>query len=284
LEKKKIAPPAFLLPPPPPPQNIRAMPFSDKLRAELRDFANSLADRASELLREHHAREETEIEIKPDGSPVTVADKECERQLRRWIAERYPQHGVIGEEFGEDRPDAEFVWILDPVDGTKSFIPRVPLYGLLFGLLHEGKPLLGVIEQPVTRQRVVGDGQLTLYNGRPAKVSAKRELADALLLTTDVKNIAKYQNETAWRRLVEKAGLFRTWGDCYGHMMVAAGLGDIMADPVLNLWDIAPLLPILKGAGAAVSDWKGGDALASRNIIAANPWLHEQTLAVLNLP
>ena len=257
------------------------MSISEKQREEFWAFANQLADRASDLLRGYHARLDTEIEIKEDGSPVTVADKECERCLRKWIAERYPEHGVIGEEFGRDRPGAEFVWSLDPIDGTKSFIPRVPLYGLLFGLLYQGKPFLGVIDQPVTRQRVVGDGTLTLYNERRASVGAKRELGEALLLTTDVKNVAKYQDEAAWRRLVARAGLFRTWGDCYGHLMVAAGLGDIMADPVLNPWDILPLVPVLLGAGAVVTDWRGGDALVSGNIIAANPWLHEQVLEIL---
>jgi myo-inositol-1(or 4)-monophosphatase len=257
------------------------MSLSEKQREEFWAFANQLADRAAGLLRDYHAQLETEIEIKADGSPVTVADKECEWHLREWIGSRYPEHGIIGEEFGNDRPDAEFVWILDPIDGTKSFIPRVPLYGLLFGLIYQGKPFLGVIDQPVTRQRVIGDGTLTLYNGRKASVGGKRELDKALLLTTDVKNVAKYQDESAWRRLVAKAGLFRTWGDCYGHLMVAAGHGDIMADPVLNPWDIIPLVPVLLGAGAAISDWHGGDALASGNIIAANPWLHAQVIEEL---
>jgi myo-inositol-1(or 4)-monophosphatase len=258
------------------------MPLPEKLRDAFRDFANTLADHGGDFLREQHAKPEIEIETKPDGTPVTLADKNCEKLLRELIAKKFPEHGVIGEEFGEDRPDAEFVWILDPIDGTKSFIHRVPLYGLLFGLLHEGKPLLGVIEQPVTRQRVVGDGVLTLYNGQPARVSATRRLADALLLTTDTEDIGKFQNAPAFNRLVQRVALFRTWGDCYGHLMVAAGLGDIMADPVLNLWDIAPLIPVLTGAGARVSDWQGGDALATRNIIAANPWLHEQVLQALN--
>lgn len=256
--------------------------IAEKTRAELLAFANTLADRAGDLLRDYHARADTPVEIKPDGSPVTIADKDCEKHLRAWIAEQFPAHGVIGEEFGEDRPDAEFVWILDPIDGTKSFIPRVPLYGLLFGLLYQGKPFLGVIEQPITRQRVVGDGQRTLYNGQPAQVSSQRELSQALLLTTDIKNVAKYQDNPAWQRLLQATGTFRTWGDCYGHLMVAAGHGDIMADPILNPWDLLPLIPVLQGAGATISDWKGGDPIASANIIAANPWLHEQVLTVLN--
>ncbi len=256
--------------------------ISEQKRDEFLNFAANLADRAGEFLREMHARADTEIEIKADGSPVTVADKECERRLRAWIAEKYPAHGVVGEEFGKDRPDAEFVWILDPIDGTKSFIPRVPLYGLLFGLLHEGKPFLGVIDQPVVGQRVIGTAAGTLYNGRPAKVSQKKKLEDALLLTTDIKNVSKYQREAPFKNLINRCGLFRTWGDCYGHMMVASGNGDIMADPVLSPWDLLPLIPILHGAGAVATDWRGGDAILAGNIITANPWLHEQALAVLN--
>jgi myo-inositol-1(or 4)-monophosphatase len=256
--------------------------ISEKTRAELWAFAEKLADRASELLRGYHARLDTEIEIKPDGSPVTIADKECERHLRRWIAECHPEHGIIGEEFGTERPDAEFVWSLDPIDGTKSFIPRVPLYGLLLGLLWQGRPFLGLIDQPITRQRVIGDGRRTLYNGRPAQISGKSRLQDALLLTTDVKNVAKYQNKAAFDRLVDRCGLFRTWGDCYGHMMIAAGLGDIMADPVLNPWDLYPLIPVLRGAGAIVTDWHGGDPLVTHHVIAATPALHEPALRILN--
>ncbi|MDR1817182.1 MAG: hypothetical protein LBR07_03180 [Puniceicoccales bacterium] len=256
--------------------------ISEKTRVALWETAGALADQAGDFLRERHARAEIEVETKPDGTPVTLADKECEQLLRRLLAQRHPEHGVIGEEFGEDRADAEFVWILDPIDGTKSFVHRVPLYGLLFGVLWRGKPLLGVIEQPVTRQRVTGDGARTLYNGAPARVSQTRRIEDALLLTTDIGDVARHQNAAAFEKLAARAGLFRTWGDCYGHLMVAAGLGDIMTDPVLNLWDVAPLLPILTGAGAVATDWRGGDALASRNIVAANPWLHEQALEILN--
>ncbi|MDR2512767.1 MAG: hypothetical protein LBD01_03085 [Puniceicoccales bacterium] len=253
-----------------------------KQRDELWHFASSLGGRASELLLGYHARRETEVEIKSDGSPVTVADKECERHLRLWIRERFPEHGIIGEEFGSERENAEFVWVLDPIDGTKSFIRRIPLYGLLIGLLYQGEPCLGLIDQPFTRQRLIGDGETTLYNGQPAHVASKRKLSETLLLTTDVVNVKKYHPDAHWDALLERVETMRTWGDCYGHLMVAAGLGDIMADPVLNPWDAIPLVPILRGAGAVVTDWKGGDALASGNIVTANPWLHEQVIAVLN--
>jgi len=254
---------------------------------ELKAFANRLADVAGEIVRSYHFKDRTEIEVKPDGSPVTVADKECERRLRALIRETYPDHGIVGEEFGSENDGAEFVWILDPIDGTKSFIPRVPLYGILFGLLHRGKPLLGVIDQPVLRERVLGDGATTLFNGRPVRVRDGVTLKDALLLTTDLGNIRKAHGEAGFRRLEDACGVFRTWGDCYGHLMVAAGRADIMADPLLNPWDLLPLIPILEGAGAIVTDWEGRDPLAgvpmngALGIVAAAPALHAEALAIL---
>jgi len=245
------------------------------------EYAVAIAREAGNLTLDYFNNPELVIEQKSDQTPVTAADRGAELLLRERIAERFPDDAILGEEFPSDEGTSGYRWILDPIDGTKSFIPRVPLYGLLIGLLHEGKPLLGLIEQPVTRQRVCGDGLSTSYNGAPAHVSQTRRLADALLLTTDIANVAKHQDRAAFDRLADSVYLFRTWGDCYGHLMVAAGLADIMADPVLNLWDVVPLLPILTGAGAVVTDWRGGDALTSRNVIAANPWLHEQVLAVL---
>ncbi len=261
---------------------------SDSLRAELWAFAEHLADIAGDIVRGYHALPHTEIEVKEDGSPVTLADKECERRLRELIRAKYPAHGIIGEEFGMENGDAEFVWILDPIDGTKSFIPRVPLYGILFGVLHRGRPLLGVIDQPVLRERVVGDGKVTLFNGKPTRIRECPTLKDALLLTTDLGNVWKTHGEPGFRRLHDAVSLFRTWGDCYGHLMVAAGRADIMADPLLNPWDLLPLIPILEGAGATVTDWRGRAPLAgtpmngARGIVVAHPALHAAVLAKLN--
>ena len=263
------------------------MSVPETLRAELWAFAEKLADTAGEIVRGYHAKDFTEIEVKEDGSPVTVADKECERHLRAMIRETYPTHGIIGEEFGTERGDAEFVWILDPIDGTKSFIPRVPLYGILFGVLHRGKPLIGVIDQPVLRERVIGDGSVTKFNGKPVRVTDGKPMASALLVTTDIRHVWKHHDEAAFRRLIEATGAFRTWGDCYGHLMVAVGRADIMADPILNPWDLLPLLPVLEGAGAKVTDWQGRDPLAgtpmngSRGIVAAPASLHAAALAAL---
>lgn len=255
--------------------------LSEKYFDELKSFAGTLADTAREIVAAYHALPHTEIEIKPDGSPVTVADKECERRLRELIRKKFPSHGIIGEEFGNENTDAEFVWSLDPIDGTKSFISRVPLYGILFGLLHEGKPCLGVIDQPITRERIIGDGRTTELNGRRVRVSDVASTDKALLLTTDLIDCETEHPDENWNALLHRARLFRTWGDCCAYMMIAAGRADIMADPVLSPWDLYPLLPILEGAGAKVTDWRGNAALGATSILAANPKLHEDALRIL---
>ena len=260
---------------------IRPM-LAEKHLNELRHFAEKLADAAREIVSGYHAKFYTEIETKKDGSPVTVADKECERALRAMIHEAFPQHGIIGEEFGNENTDAEFVWSLDPIDGTKSFVSRVSLYGILLGLLYQGKPLIGVIDQPMTRERIVGDSRDTRYNGVPVRVSDTPSVDKALLLTTDLIDCeTKHPNEN-WNALLHRARLFRTWGDCYGYLLVANGRADIMADPELSPWDLYPLLPILQGAGAQVTDWNGNDPLNAKSILAANPRLHAEALEILN--
>ncbi len=258
--------------------------IAEKHMEELRNFAEELADTARKIVAGYHARSQTEIEIKQDGTPVTRADKECEHELRRLIKSKFPSHGIIGEEFGNEREDAEFVWSLDPIDGTKSFVARVALYGILFGLLHNGKPLLGVIDQPITRERIVGDGKTTRYNGAVVRVSETPCVEKALLLTTDLLDCENAHADKNWGALLHRCRLFRTWGDCYAYMMVANGRADLMADPILSPWDLFPLLPILQGAGAKVTDWNGNDPLHATSILAANPRLHEDALKILNSP
>lgn len=256
--------------------------LSEKYLTELKAFAGTLADTARRIVADYHALEHTAIEVKPDGSPVTVADKECERRLREMIHEKFPGHGIIGEEYGNENVEAEFVWSLDPIDGTKSFVSRVPLYGILFGVLHEGKPCLGVIDQPITRERIIGDGKTAELNGRRVKVSETPSVKEALLLTTDIIDCETEHPGEDWNALLHRTRLFRTWGDCYAYLMVAAGRADIMADPVLSPWDLYPLLPILEGAGAKVTDWNGNAALGAKSVLAANPRLHDEALAILN--
>ncbi len=225
------------------------------------------------------------VETKPDDSPVTAADRGAEELMRRAIARKFPGHGIIGEEFGRDRPEAELVWMLDPVDGTKSFITGVPLWGTLVALLHQGQPVLGCIHQPVLRQLMIGDGVATTLNGRPVRCRATRRIEEATLLTSDPLNPAKFQDGAGYDRVQHRARLVRTWGDCYGYLLLAAGWADIALDPIMNPWDVAALVPVVRGAGGVISDWQGGAAFpAQSTVAAATPELHAQVIAALKSP
>lgn len=245
--------------------------------AELRQFAERLADLAGEVVRAAWARPSLAVEAKADGSPVTVADRDAEAAMREAIARAYPEHGVVGEEFGSERPDAEFCWVLDPIDGTKSFVSRVPLFTILVGLRHRGTPALGVIDQPILGERAVGDGRATTFNGAPSRV-AEAPLGAAVVLTTDAENIARAHPRARWADLAHACAFCRTWGDGYGHLMVASGRAHVMADPVMNPWDVVPVLPVLRGAGAVATSWDGGDPAEAGNVIAAAPGLHAEVL------
>jgi histidinol phosphatase-like enzyme (inositol monophosphatase family) len=247
---------------------------------ELKAFAGKLADIARAVLLAAHARVETEVEIKPDGTPVTVADKEAERQMRAAIKAAYPDHGILGEEFGAENVDAEYCWVLDPIDGTKSFLSRVPLYVTLIGLRHEGEPVLGLIDQPVLGERIIGDNLTCELNGRPVRV-AEASLKEAVVVSTDLDNIRRLHRDVRWNRLADSVAHVRTWGDGYGHLLVAAGRAHVVADPIMNPWDLVPVLPVLRGAGAVVTSWDGGDPIKAGNIIAAAPKLHAEVMRTL---
>lgn len=223
------------------------------------------------------------VETKADQSPVTIADRGAEELMRTRIAKRFPTHGIVGEEFGSERPEAEFVWVLDPVDGTKAFITGVPLWGTLIALLHHGQPVLGCIHQPVLDQLLLGDGHRSELNGRAVRCRTTHQIEDATLLTSDPLNPAAFQNGAAYDALQKRAKLVRTWGDCYGYLLLASGWADIMVDPIMNPWDIAALVPIIRGAGGVITDWQGGAAFpAQSTVAAATPELHAQVIALLN--
>jgi myo-inositol-1(or 4)-monophosphatase len=248
-----------------------------------RSFIAELAERSGEFIRPYFAQPDLVVETKADASPVTVADRGAEELLRNLIAQRFPSHGVIGEEFGSINPTAEFVWVLDPIDGTKSFTAACPLFGTLIALLHDGQPILGAIHLPILQQLYLGDNSVTTLNGRPVRIRATTHLSDATLLTSDTLNLAKYQNGTACDRLVDQVKLFRTWGDCYGYSLVAGGWADVMLDPIMNPWDIAALVPVIRGAGGVITDWTGKDPVNSDSTVAAaTPQLHAQVIATLN--
>ncbi|MDR1789844.1 MAG: histidinol-phosphatase [Opitutaceae bacterium] len=245
-------------------------------------FAVELARASGELIRPFFGDLSLAVETKADASPVTRADRAAEEMLRDLIAQKFPWHGVVGEEFGEDRPDAEFVWVLDPIDGTKSFISGCPLFGTLIALKHLGRPVLGVIHQPVLGQLLIGDGSLSELNGRAVRVRECRRLADATLLTSDPLNPARHRNGAAFAAVAEEARVFRTWGDCYGYLLVASGFADIMCDPIVNPWDIQAILPIIRGAGGVVTDWHGGEPDNGDSLLAAHPLLHGRLVELLN--
>jgi histidinol phosphatase-like enzyme (inositol monophosphatase family) len=242
-----------------------------------------LAKLSGDFIRPHYGRTGLEVEIKKDQSPVTVADKGAEELMRKLIKGKYPEHGIIGEEFGSDRADAEFVWVLDPIDGTKSFISGVPLFGTLIALLHNGLPILGCINQPILGQMVVGDCESCTLNGRPVKARDVRRIEDATLLTSDPVVIARNTAARGYLPLMERAKLARMWGDCYGYLLIATGSADVMYDPLMNPWDIAALVPVILGAGGVITDSSGGPPYPAKSTVAAaTKELHSLVIAALN--
>jgi myo-inositol-1(or 4)-monophosphatase len=248
-----------------------------------RIFMTELARDSGDFIKPLYRQPSVAVETKADLSPVTIADRGAEELLRHRITKRFPTHGIIGEEFGSDRPDAEFVWVLDPVDGTKAFITGLPLWGTLIALLHEGQPVLGCINQPVLDQLLLGDGITTELNGRAVRCRATNRIEDATLLTSDPLTPAKHQNGPAYDALQHRAKLVRTWGDCYGYLLLASGWADISLDPIMNPWDIAALVPVVRGAGGVITNWQGGPAFPATSTVACtSEALHRQVIATLN--
>jgi myo-inositol-1(or 4)-monophosphatase len=248
-----------------------------------RPFIAELAETSGAFIRPFFGAPGLAVETKPDATPVTAADRGAEELLRALIAKKFPAHGVIGEEFGEDRPNADLVWMLDPIDGTKSFIHGVPLWGTLIALLHCGQPVLGAIHLPALGQLLIGDGTTASLNGRATRIRQCQRLEEATLLTSDPLNPTIHQDGDAFAKLVRRVHLARTWGDCYGYYLLASGRADIMCDPVLSPWDLAALVPVVRGAGGVISDWQGRAPWpASSALATTSPALHAEAVAALN--
>lgn len=246
------------------------------------NFLNELLDLSRQTILPYYADSGLLIENKEDATPVTLADRETERVLREKIRERHPEHGIIGEEFGSERSQAEFVWVIDPIDGTKSFITSVPLFGTLICLLKDGQPILGAIDQPILEQRMIGNGIETTLNGQPVRVRETGSLAEATLLTTDTLKPKRLWDSDAWDDLTSRVRLYRTWGDCYGYLLLASGRADIMIDPIVAKWDFLPLIPIIRGAGGIITDWEGNDPAEGNSIIAATAGIHADIIRIIN--
>lgn len=224
-----------------------------------------------------------DLEYKQDQTPVTTADREAEQVIRDAIAREFPDHGIVGEEFGSDDADRDTVWVIDPIDGTRSFIHGVPLYTTLIGVLVEGVPQAGVIYAPALGEMVAAaTGLGARLNGRECRVREVSDLNRATFLTTDTRHVRERGFQEPYEKLLAQCGVHRTWGDAYGHMLVATGRADFMFDPELEIWDAAALLPIVTEAGGVFSDVKGEQTIRSRNALSCTRAIHETVLEAFN--
>lgn len=222
------------------------------------------------------------VDIKGDGTPVTVADRTSEQTAREWIEARFPQDGILGEEFGETRAGAKRRWILDPIDGTKTFIRGVPLWGTLVAVAEGERILAGAAYFPAVNELLVASpGQGCYFNDTLTKVSTVSQLSQAVVLSTDERFLQSPDKGNAWRALAAKASLDRTWGDCYGYLLVATGRAEVMVDEFLSPWDAAALQPIIDEAGGVFSDWTGARTSFGGNGIATNGALAAQVRELL---
>jgi myo-inositol-1(or 4)-monophosphatase len=248
---------------------------------EFIDFTRALAEASGNIIRRYF-RADIQVETKSDLTPVTIADRQAEEIMRGMIHEKFPEHGILGEEFEDINPDADYQWILDPIDGTKTFVAGTYLFGTLIALLKDGKPIIGAINNPIVDQFLVGDGQQTWLNDDPVKVRDCPSIEKATLLTTSPLNVEKYRDGAAFNKLTRRVHLYRTWGDCHGYYLVATGYADIMVDPAMNVWDVAALVPVIEGAGGKITDYYGGDPMSGEGAIATAGPLHEEVIRLLN--
>ncbi len=220
---------------------------------------------------------------KADDSPVTVADREAEQLIRRRIEKQYPQHAILGEEFGTTTDQAApFRWIIDPIDGTKSFMRGVPLYGVLLGLEIEGKVEVGAAYFPALDEMVAAaTGLGCWWNGRRAHVSSVAALDRAVVSFTDALNFEKYDRLAAWQRVL-RASYYRVgWSDCYGYALVATGRAEVMLDPIMAVWDCGPFPPILSEAGGYFGDWRGNSTIYASEGLATTQALLPEVLKLI---
>lgn len=240
------------------------------------------------------------MERKNDRSPVTLADKEAEQTVRSMIAERFPDDGMLGEEFGGMAGSSQYEWIIDPIDGTKSFISGVPLYSTLVGLTHRGVPTVGVIAIPALGELVIaatgrgawygdgwyGDGSSSRISAEPSElrptcVSNVETLADGLFLVSQVDNFDRRAAGAAYRSLESAAYISRSWGDGYGYLLVATGRAELMVDPIVNPWDVAAVAPVIVEAGGKFSSWSGAFDIRAGHCLASNARVHNQAMEAL---
>jgi histidinol-phosphatase len=249
-------------------------------------LARAIGREAGQFTLQYFQQDNFEVQRKSDRSPVTVADRGAEKLLRERILAAYPSDGIIGEEWGNLEGTSGINWILDPIDGTKSFISGVPLYGTMIGIEHGGRSLAGYVYIPGLDEGVYASaGQGTWHfrgssDARRASVSKKTSLADSLVVTSQVDTFAKRNAAQVFQKLEQAAYITRTWGDCYGYMLVATGRAEVMIDPMLNVWDAAAVQPIIEEAGGTFTDWQGTPTIQAGEAVATNGLVREEVLAI----
>lgn len=223
---------------------------------EALELAQRLADTTGPLILSHF-RQPITIDAKEDTTPVTIADRGAEKAMRELIAKQFPDHGVIGEEFGPTQPQAEFVWVLDPIDGTKSFVTGSPLFGTLISLLKDGKPVIGIIDMPALKERWVGcEGRPTTFNANPVQTRSCDDLSKAWLYATSPQMFegADFQ---AFEKVRKQTWCALYGADCYSYGLLASGSCDLVVEAQMGVYDYCALIPVVTGAGGVMSDWQG---------------------------
>ncbi|MCE9524649.1 MAG: inositol monophosphatase family protein [Planctomycetales bacterium] len=249
------------------------------------ELAVSAGKEAGRLTLTYFQQDNYSVERKADASPVTIADRSAEELLRRRIAAAFPADAIIGEEFGRSEGTSGITWILDPIDGTKSFISGVPLYGTMVGIEHGGRSLVGFVYIPGLDEGVyasLGEGAWHFRGVEPPKRAtvSKRPLNQGLFVTSQVDSFAKRGAMDVFHGLEKVAYVTRTWGDCYGYLLVATGRAELMVDPILNVWDAAAVQPIVEEAGGTFTDWQGNPTIHAGEAIATNGLELEKVLGI----
>ena len=248
--------------------------------ADILEEATDIAERGARIALSYF-RQALLIESKADGSPVTVADKKTEEAIRLDLAKAFPDHGIVGEEFGHEASDRRFVWTIDPIDGTRSFIHGIPLFGTLISLLEDGEPVVGVAVMPALDETyVAAKGMGAFYDGLPLRVSSTQSLAGAFVSVGDSTAFETAGRGDYQRALLKESGLVRGYTDCFGHLLVLRGAIDAMVDPVVSIWDIAPLICLIQEAGGVYFGFDGEASLRNTSFITCNPALKTQLLGL----
>ncbi len=249
---------------------------------DLFDSAIDLAKQAGKITLDYFCTD-LNIESKSDDSPVTIADRKTEEFLRKEIEKRYPDDAILGEEFGEKKGRSGLRWILDPIDGTKTFIRGVPMYGTMIAIEREGQSQVGVIYFPPLDETIAAlSGSGCYWNGEKCSVSKTATLPEASVMTTAMDSILEHWGEEILLRFLKETGFQRTWADCYGYLLVATGRADACVDPIMHIWDVAPLIPIVEEAGGRLTDLNGSRSLKITNMMASNGKIHDAFLDLLN--